>query len=120
VGGEADVLLETDSGQTLAQLTQEYDETHPLNLTWEVTKGEDLVEVDADGHLTAIAPGDVTVQAKVQGLASDKGFLFIEALGRVGVTGDDGSIHWDILIMVLFFGISLYVNQLLSGQGTTE
>lgn len=117
VGGEADVLLETDSGQTLAQLTQEYDETHPLNLTWEVTKGEDLVEVDADGHLTAIAPGDVTVQAKVKGLASDKGFLFIEALGRVGVTGDDGSIHWDILIMVLFFGISLYVNQLLSGQG---
>jgi YidC/Oxa1 family membrane protein insertase len=117
VGGETDVKLESGEGQTLAQLTQEYDETHPLNLVWEVTKGQDLVNISEDGHITAIAPGDVTVQAKVQGLASDKGFLFIEALGRVGVTGDDGTIHWDILIMVLFFGVSLYVNQLLSGQG---
>jgi YidC/Oxa1 family membrane protein insertase len=31
--------------------------------------------------------------------------------------GDNGNIHWDILLMILTFGISLYVNQLLSGQG---
>ena len=58
----------------------------------------------------------MTVQVKVPGLAANRGFLFIEALGRVGVTGDDGAIHWDILGMVLFFGISLYLNQVLSGQ----
>ncbi|HEY9845152.1 MAG TPA: hypothetical protein V6D03_03055, partial [Candidatus Caenarcaniphilales bacterium] len=58
------------------------------------------------------------------------GFLFIDKLGRVGAfdadlvsTAADGStqihwrgIHWDIVAMVLGFGISLFVNQLLSGQ----
>jgi YidC/Oxa1 family membrane protein insertase len=53
------------------------------------------------------------------GLATNKGFLFIEALGRVGVTGEDGAIHWDILVMILGFGASLYLNQVLSGQGST-
>ncbi|MEM9482597.1 MAG: membrane protein insertase YidC, partial [Cyanobacteria bacterium P01_F01_bin.116] len=28
--------------------------------------------------------------------------------------------HWDILGMVLFFGLSLYVNQLLSGQSSSD
>jgi YidC/Oxa1 family membrane protein insertase len=40
--------------------------------------------------------------------------LFIEALGRIGIKGEDG-IHWDILGMVLFFGVSLYINQTISG-----
>ena len=29
-------------------------------------------------------------------------------------------IHWDILLMVLAFGASLYLNQVLSGQGSTS
>jgi YidC/Oxa1 family membrane protein insertase len=49
-------------------------------------------------------------------LATNKGFLFIEALGRVGAIDPDGTIHWDILVMILGFGISLYINQTLSGQ----
>jgi YidC/Oxa1 family membrane protein insertase len=57
---------------------------------------------------------------EVPGLAANKGFLFIKALGRVGVTGDNGEIHWDILLMVLGFGASLYLNQVLSGQGSTS
>ncbi|WP_008312165.1 membrane protein insertase YidC [Leptolyngbya sp. PCC 6406] len=117
VGDQTDVTLQTSEGKSLGTLTEEYDSSHPLDLQWQVTKGQELVAVSPEGHITAIAPGDVTVQAKVSGLASNKGFLFIKALGRVGVTGDDGTIHWDILIMVLFFGVSLYVNQLLSGQG---
>ncbi len=116
-GAETDVLLETSEGKTVAQLVEEYHGEQPLAVTWEVTKGQGLVEVTPEGHLRAIAPGDVTVQAKVTGLASDKGFLFIKALGQVGVTGPDGEINWDILAMILTFGVSLYVNQLLSGQG---
>ena len=87
---------------------------------WEVTKGQELVTVDESGQITALAPGDVTVQAKVKGLAANKGFLFIKELGRIGAMGDDGEIHWDILGMVLFFGVSLYVNQLLSGQSSSD
>ena len=117
IGEKTDIRLQTAEGKTLEQLATEYENTDALAPQWEVTKGQNLVEVDGEGHITAIAPGDVTLQVKVPGLASQKGFLFIEALGRVGVTGDDGKIHWDILIMVLTFGISLYVNQLLSGQG---
>ncbi|NJM28287.1 MAG: membrane protein insertase YidC, partial [Pseudanabaena sp. RU_4_16] len=54
----------------------------------------------------------------------------IKALGRVGAlegdlmteTADGGTrfnssaIHWDILLMVIGFGVSLYINQLFSGQ----
>ena len=53
-------------------------------------------------------------------MAAEKGFLFIEALGRVGATDDDGTIHWDIVAMVLMFGVTLYISQILSGQNSTN
>jgi YidC/Oxa1 family membrane protein insertase len=80
-----------------------------------VLKGEERVQVDGAGTIVALAPGEATVQATVPGLAANKGFLFIEALGRVGAMGEDGSIHWDILAMTIFFGVSIYINQELSG-----
>jgi YidC/Oxa1 family membrane protein insertase len=120
VGEKTDVRLQSADGKTLEQLLGEQEGAAPFEPQWEVTKGQELLEVDDAGHITALAPGDVTLQVKVPGLASNKGFLFIEALGRVGVTGDDGKIHWDILVMILTFGISLYVNQLLSGQGSSD
>jgi YidC/Oxa1 family membrane protein insertase len=76
--------------------------------------------VSADGTIEALQPGEVTIQGTIPGLAAKQGFLFIKALGRVGATGEDGTIHWDIVGMVLFFGISLYVNQILSGQGQSS
>jgi YidC/Oxa1 family membrane protein insertase len=121
VGEKTAIRLQTPDGRLLQDLVQEYsDSATEFNPQWELTKGENLVEVDPEGNLTALAPGDVTVQVKVPGLASNKGFLFIKALGRVGATGEDGAIHWDILAMILFFGISLYVNQLLSGQSASD
>jgi YidC/Oxa1 family membrane protein insertase len=121
VGEQTDFRVQTGEGETLQQLVQNYEVDHPEELQpyVEVTKGKELVDIDDEGHIQALAPGDVTLQIKVPGLASNKGFLFIEALGRVGVMGDEGEIHWDILLMVLTFGVSLYVNQLLSGQGST-
>jgi len=35
--------------------------------------------------LVALQPGEATIQGTIPGLASDKGFLFIDALGRVGL-----------------------------------
>ncbi|NJK99114.1 MAG: membrane protein insertase YidC [Spirulinaceae cyanobacterium SM2_1_0] len=115
VGDQVPVLLKTTEGQTLAALDATYAE-QDLHPTWSITKGEDKVAIAADGTLTALAPGDATIQAKVPGIASGKGFLFIKALGRVGATGDNGDIHWDIVIMVLFFGVSTYLSQQLTGS----
>ncbi len=117
VGEKTDFQIQDDQGESLSQLADEYDNLAATEPYVEVTKGQELVNIDENGNIEAIAPGDVTLQVKVPGLAANKGFLFIEALGRVGVRGDDGAIHWDILLMVLTFGVSLYVNQLLSGQG---
>ncbi len=114
VGETTEFEFQTEQGKSLDELTaQAGSDIHP---NWEVVQGQQRVEIDEDGNITAIAPGEVTLKASLPGVAKNEGFLFIEALGRVGVVGEDGTIHWDILGMVLFFGISLYANQQLSGQ----
>jgi len=119
VGEHPVVEFQTSAGKPLSEILKEYPDT-PLSPLWTVTKGDDRLKVTADGTLEALQPGEATVQAKLPGLASNKGFLFIDALGRVGAVDPDGTIHWDIVAMVLGFGISLYVNQLLSGQGSAS
>lgn len=119
VGETTKVDFQTVSGQPLREVLTEYPDTE-IAPVWTVTKGEGLVRVAEDGSIEALQPGDVTLQGTVQGLAAKKGFLFIDALGRVGAFDQDGTIHWDIVGMVIFFGLSLYANQLLSGQGPSS
>ncbi|MEO1761270.1 MAG: membrane protein insertase YidC, partial [Cyanobacteria bacterium J06629_18] len=83
---------------------------------WKITKGAERISIDSEGNIEALQPGDVTIQGNIPGLAADTGFLFIQALGRVGAFDDDGTVRWDIVTMIGMFGISLYVSQLLSGQ----
>ncbi|MGF1537833.1 MAG: membrane protein insertase YidC [Elainellaceae cyanobacterium] len=116
VGEKTSLGFQAEDGTPLTQLTEQYPDAN-LRPDWEITSGQELVRFDENGNLEALAPGEVTLQGEVPGLAANKGFLFIKALGRVGVTGENGSINWDILGMILFFGLSLYVNQLLSGSG---
>ncbi|MGC1306985.1 MAG: membrane protein insertase YidC [Phormidesmis sp.] len=119
VGDTAKIELRSVDDKSLDDLRVEYrEEGVDITPTWEITKGDDIATIQPDGTLTAIAPGDVTVQAKVPGLAADKGFLFIEKLGQIGVTGENGEIHWDILGMIIFFGISLYVSQQITQGGS--
>ncbi|MFE1748408.1 membrane protein insertase YidC [Coleofasciculus sp. H7-2] len=115
IGEKTKIEFQTVEGKPLRELLAAYPETK-LIPHWKVTKGEERVQLNEDGTLEALQPGEVTVQGIVPGLAADKGFLFIDALGRVGAFDEDGTIHWDIIGMVLFFGISLYLNQVLSGQ----
>ncbi|MBW4682238.1 MAG: membrane protein insertase YidC [Microcoleus vaginatus WJT46-NPBG5] len=119
VGEKTKLEFQTVEGKPLKALLTDYPETK-LAPTWQVTKGEERVQIGEDGTLQAVEPGEVTIQGTLPGLAADKGFLFIEALGRVGAWDEDGTLHWDILVMVLGFGISLYINQLLSGQGQSS
>jgi YidC/Oxa1 family membrane protein insertase len=116
VGDKTKIEFQTVEGKPLQQFLAEYPESD-ITPTWQVIKGQERVNVSEDGTIEALQAGDVTIQGTIPGLASKQGFLFIEALGRVGATEEDGTIHWDIVGMVLFFGISLYVNQILSGQG---
>ena len=115
VGDTTKVEFQTPEGKPLKQLISEYNHSE-IQPQWQVTKGEDRVQINPDGTITAIESGDVTLQATVPGIAANRGFLFIKALGRVGVTDDNGNINFDILGMVLFFGVSLYLNQQLTGQ----
>ncbi|MFM7887294.1 MAG: membrane protein insertase YidC, partial [Pseudanabaena sp.] len=119
IGEQSKIILQTSQGQDFKTLAAEYPDVE-LTPTWKVTKGQDLVDVLNDGTVVAKQVGEVTVQTTVPGLASNKGFLFIKALGKTGVTNADGSINWDIVIMVLGFGVSLYANQAISSGSTPK
>ncbi len=113
------VELQTPEGKPFSNLLQE-DSTKSLVPQWEVTKGSERIKIAKDGTIKALEPGEATIQVKIPGLAADKGFLFIKALGQVGVTDENGNINFDILAMVLFFGVSIYINQQLTGsQGSS-
>ena len=117
VGEKTTVEFQTNEGLSLSQLVEQNPESdiHP---SYEITKGEERLRVNEDGTIEALASGEATIQATIPGLAANTGFLFIKALGQVGVTNDDGSINWDILGMILFFGTSIYINQELSGSSS--
>jgi YidC/Oxa1 family membrane protein insertase len=119
VGDKTKIEFQTVEGKPLQQFLAEYPESD-ITPTWQVIKGQERVNVSEDGTIEALQAGDVTIQGTIPGLASKQGFLFIKALGRVGATDENGQINWDIVGMVLFFGISLYVNQILSGQGQSS
>lgn len=115
VGEKTAIQFQNVNGKDFSDLIKDYPNNN-LQPRWTVIKGKNQVKIDANGNIEAIAPGDVTIQGTIPGLASDKGFLFIEALGRSSAFDPDGTIHWDIAGMVIVFGLSLYLNQTLSGS----
>ncbi len=116
VGETEKIELQTAEGKSLESLVAQYSDSN-LQPRWEITKGQERISISENGEIQALAVGDASIKVIVPGIAADKGFLFIEALGRIGVTGEDGKIHWDILGMVLMFGLGIYLNQELSGSG---
>ncbi|KST70127.1 membrane protein insertase YidC [Mastigocoleus testarum] len=119
VGEHTQIQYQTPEGKPFQELLAEHPEAQ-LTPKWKITKGEERVTIDENGNLEALQAGDVTIQGIIPGLAADQGFLFIDALGTVGAFDDDGGIHWDIVIMVLAFGITTYVSQMLSGQNASN
>jgi YidC/Oxa1 family membrane protein insertase len=119
VGEKTKIDYQTVEGKPLKQLLVEYPDTE-VAPKWNITKGAEHIKLLEDGTIEAVDPGEVTLQGTITGLASNKGFLFIDALGRVGAFDPDGTIHWDVVGMIIAFGISLYINQILSGQNTND
>ena len=116
IGDTATLKLETRDGESLAAVQQHTDHAAGLTPRWQVTRGSDVVRVDEAGEITAVGLGNATVEGKVPGVASETGFLFIKALGHVGFYVD-GQVNWDIAILVVGFGATLFVSQILSGWG---
>ena len=116
VGDVETPTLHTREGGSFASVLADVADGASFNPTWTVSKGEGVVSVASDGTITALAPGDATVEATIPGLAARSGFLFIKALGQVGFM-TDGAINWDIAILVASFGATLFVSQILSGMG---
>ena len=115
-GESVQIQLQTKSGTPFSEVLTDVDNGQSFLPDWTVTKGESVVSVSDTGTITALAPGDATVEGKIPGLAARSGFLFIKALGQVGFY-TDGAINWDIAILVGSFGVSLFISQLLSGMG---
>ncbi len=118
VGEHTKLQYQTVDGKPFEEVLEQ----HPKNQNkllpqWKVTKGAERISIDSEGNIEALQPGDVTIQGQIPGLAADTGFLFIQALGRVGAFDDDGTVRWDIVCMIALFGVSLYVSQLITGQG---
>lgn len=114
VGENTKVELQTPEGKSLQTLLQEHTNSN-VEPSLNITKGSERIKLNQDGTITALEPGEATIQVTVPGIAADTGFLFIEKLGRVGVTNENGNINFDILIMVLLFGVGMYVSQQLTG-----
>lgn len=119
VGEKTQIDYQTVEGKPLKQLLAEYPDTQ-IAPKWNITKGSENIKLLEDGTIEAVAPGEITLQGTITGLAANRGFLFIDALGRVGAFDPDGTIHWDVIGMIIGFGISLYINQLLSGQNSND
>ena len=115
-GESVQIQLQTKSGDAFSDVVDGVENGQSFLPAWTVTKGESIVSVSDEGQITALAPGDATVEGKIPGLAARSGFLFIKALGQVGFY-TDGSVNWDIAILVGSFGLSLFISQLLSGMG---
>ena len=115
-GDNVQIQLQTKSGEAFSEVLDGVENGKSFLPDWTVTKGESIVSVSEAGEITALAPGDATVEGKIPGLAARSGFLFIKALGQVGFY-TDGAVNWDIAILVGSFGLSLFISQLLSGMG---
>ena len=110
------INLQTTNGNSYTEVLSKYDNGSRFLPTWTVSKGSENIKVSQEGLVTAIKPGDATIEAKIPGLAAKSGFLFIKALGQVGFYVD-GSINWDIATLVGAFGLTLLLSQVLSSQG---
>ncbi len=119
VGDKVKLDFQTPDGKSFEKLVTEDAESH-IQPRFSITKGAERLKINEDGSIEALEPGEATIQGTIPGIAADKGFLFITALGRVGATNPDGTINWDILGMVICFGLSLYLSQQLTGAGTSS
>jgi len=70
----------------------------------------------AGGNVEGLQPGEATIQGTIPGLPQIKDFCLL-TVWESRRFDEDGAIHWDIVAMVVGFGISTTCNRF-SGQGS--
>jgi YidC/Oxa1 family membrane protein insertase len=78
---------------------------------WKIQSGSEHIKLEGN-RLVAVSEGSAIVDAFVPGIAAKEPFLFIKGLGEVGLNSEAG-IHWDILVMIVLYGGTLLVNQII-------
>jgi YidC/Oxa1 family membrane protein insertase len=116
VGEKAKVEFQSEDGKILNSVLPA-DANPEVKPDWHITTGNDKIKVNPDGTIEALASGTATIQGTLPGLASKVGFLFIDALGRVGAVDKEGGLHWDIISLIAAFGLSTYLSQQLAMSG---
>ena len=71
--------------------------------------------LDGSAKVIAKAKGSAKVQANLPAALAQKGFLFIKDFGNTGLFNKaDGGINFDILILVILFGFSVWLSSKLN------
>jgi YidC/Oxa1 family membrane protein insertase len=79
---------------------------------WKITGDAHGAKIDENGHAVFPEQGEVTINAIIPGIAKKEPFYFISGLGKV-VQGVDlfKPANWDILSMILLFGVTMWLSQ---------
>ena len=80
------INMQTTNGNSYTEVLSKYDDGSKFLPTWTVSKGSENIKVSQEGLVTAIKPGDATIEAKIPGLAAKSGFLLLKHLVRLGFT----------------------------------
>ena len=67
-GESVQIQLQTKSGTPFSEVLTDIDNGQSFLPDWTVTKGESVVSVSESGTITALAPGDATVEGKIPGV----------------------------------------------------
>jgi YidC/Oxa1 family membrane protein insertase len=88
--------------------------TLPANFSpdWQVLEDPNAATIDDNGKAVFKHDGEITVNAMIPGVAKDEPFLFISSIGKVA-KGTDllKPQNFDLLGMILLFGITMYLSQ---------
>ncbi len=88
-----------------------------LKPQWKIQGDAHGATIDAKGQAVFPKPAEVMVEAVIPGIAKNDSFYFINSLGKV-TTGMDlfKPDNWDILFMIIMFGVTMYLSQKLMIQ----
>ena len=76
------INLQTTSGNSYTDILSKFDNGSKFLPTWSVSKGSENLKVSQDGTVTAIKPGDATIEAKIPA-AAKSGFLLLRPLVKL-------------------------------------
>lgn len=115
-------------GQSMDFATRAVDGELPADfkVRWDIRKGANFAQTDdafigPDGHATFTKKGEYRVEGVVDGVAKNDSFGPITSLGKKKVGADLlKPENWDLVFLIVTFGVSMYFSSKISMAGTTK